>query len=131
MTSAVVAAFSRLPELAAADADIARRGRHATLDVAIGVGSETLIARIVGGDVKDVLRGPFLLRPWTIAIRAEPEVWQAFLSDPPPPGSHDILALSKRGALRIEGNLQPFMASLQVVKDILALPRGMVGTHKS
>jgi hypothetical protein len=127
----VLAAFERLPALAAANADLRRRGRHASMDVALGIGSESLLLRVVEGEVREAVRGPFLLRPWTFAIRAEPEAWSAFLADPPPPGSHDILAMSKRGALRIEGNLQPFMANLQFIKDVIALPRGKAGVGTS
>jgi len=127
---AVLAAFERLPALAAADGDLRRRARHASMDVALGIGAETLLLRIVEGEVREATRGPFLLRPWTFALRAEPAAWSAFLADPPPPGSHDLLAMSKRGVLRIEGDLQPLMANLQVLKDILALPRGQVAAGK-
>ena len=41
----------------------------------------------------------------------------------PAPGVHDLMALSKQGLVRIEGNLQPFMANLQFVKDVIAAPR--------
>jgi hypothetical protein len=36
------------------------------------------------------------------------------------------MALSKVGLARIEGNLQPFMANLQVIKDIVAAPRAVM-----
>jgi hypothetical protein len=41
----------------------------------------------------------------------------------PPPGWHDLFALSKKGVMVLEGDLQPLMANLQYVKDLLALPR--------
>ena len=37
--------------------------------------------------------------------------------------SHDLLAMTKRKAARVEGNLLPFMQHLQYVKDVLAAPR--------
>jgi hypothetical protein len=43
--------------------------------------------------------------------------------DPPPPGWNDLLALSKRGEMSFEGDLQPFMAHLQYFKDVLTSPR--------
>ena len=44
----------------------------------------------------------------------------AFLATGAEAGWHDIFALSKRGAMAIEGNLQPLMANLQYVKDLAA-----------
>ena len=55
------------------------------------------------------------------------DAWLEFLAPVPKPGWHDIMALSKRGVARIEGNLQPFMANLQYIKDVLAAPRADAG----
>ena len=41
----------------------------------------------------------------------------------PPPGFHDLIAMLKMRALRIEGDQHPFMANLRYFKDLLALPR--------
>ena len=46
----------------------------------------------------------------------------------PEPGHNDIFALFKRGKLTIEGDLQPFMANLLYIKDVLAAPR-RAGRH--
>jgi hypothetical protein len=42
----------------------------------------------------------------------------------PAPGFHDLFALTKGGHARVEGDLQPLMANLRYVKDVLTLPRG-------
>jgi hypothetical protein len=57
-----------------------------------------------------------------------PDTWLRFLATVPEPGWHDIMALTKRGSARIEGNLQPFMANLQYIKDVLSAPRGRAGS---
>lgn len=119
--------FEALPRLVGEDADLIRRGRHFTGDFEIGIGARQLIVSVIEGKVSAVARGPFLLRPWLFAVRAEPATWAALLEPIPAPGVHDILALSKRGLARIEGNLQPFMANLQYVKDVLAKPRALNG----
>jgi hypothetical protein len=121
----VTSAFERLPELAAADADIARRGRFLTCDFEIGVGEVPLSVTIDEGRVVSVRRGPFLLKPHAFSICAEPEVWQRFHQPFPAPGDHDLLALTKTGRARVSGNLVPFMGNLQYVKDLLALPRSL------
>jgi hypothetical protein len=41
----------------------------------------------------------------------------------PAPGYHDIFAMTKGGRARVEGNLQPLMANLRFIKDLLAAPR--------
>jgi hypothetical protein len=126
-TERITRLFEALPGLVAGDSDLVRRGRHFTGDFEIGVGTQQLIVSVVSGEVKAVARGPFLLRPWMFAVRAAPATWAALLEPVPAPGVHDILALSKRGLARIEGNLQPFMANLQYVKDMLGKPRALNG----
>jgi hypothetical protein len=121
----VIALFERLPALVGGNADLLRRGRFLTADFAIVVGATPLLVRVDGGRVTSVTRGPFLLRPWTFSITAEPETWLKLLKRVPDPGTHDLMALSKVGLARIEGNLQPFMANLQVIKDIVTAPRAL------
>ncbi len=119
--------FEALPRLVAADADLVRRGRFLTCDFELGVGALPLFVSIANGEVKSVARGPFLLRPWTFAIRSAPETWLKFLEPMPAAGVHDLMALSKVGLAKIEGNLQPYMANLQYIKDVLAAPRALSG----
>jgi hypothetical protein len=125
-TERVVALFERLPELIGNNADLLRRGRFLTIDFALVVSATPLLVRVEGGRVTSVARGPFLLRPWTFSITAAPDTWLKLLKRVPDPGTHDLMALSKVGLARIEGNLQPFMANLQVIKDIVAAPRAVM-----
>jgi hypothetical protein len=125
-TERVVALFERLPELIGNNADLLRRGRFLTIDFALVVSATPLLVRVEGGRVTSVARGPFLLRPWTFSITAAPDTWLKLLKRVPDPGTHDLMALSKVGLARIEGNLQPFMANLQVIKDIVTAPRAVM-----
>ncbi|OJU30234.1 MAG: hypothetical protein BGN89_13645, partial [Alphaproteobacteria bacterium 64-6] len=93
---------------------------------ALVVGATPLLVRVEAGRVTSVARGPFLLRPWTFSITATPETWLKLLKPVPDPGTHDLMALSKVGLARIEGNLQTFMANLQVIKDIVTAPRALM-----
>jgi hypothetical protein len=122
----VIALFERLPALVDANADLIKRGRFLTTDFAIVVGSTPLLVRVETGRVTSVARGPFLLRTWTFSITAAPEIWLKLLKPVPDAGTHDLMALSKVGLARIEGNLQPFMANLQVIKDIVTAPRALM-----
>jgi hypothetical protein len=125
-TERVAALFEHLPELVDRDADLVRRGRFLTTDFALVVGAAPLLVRIESGRVAMVTRGPFLLRSWVFSITAAPETWLKLLKPIPDPGTHDLMALSKVGLARIEGNLQPFMANLQYVKDVITAPRALM-----
>ena len=63
-------------------------------------------------------------------MRASQETWSQFWLPVPPPGSHDLFALIKRRALRVEGNLHPFMANLFYFKGVMAKLRTSEGTNK-
>jgi len=117
------AAAMRIPDLANADPDIQRRARWLTAEWLLGAGETQFHVTQREGRIEGFQRGPFLMRPWTFAIRADAPAWLEFWRPLPAPGFHDILALSKHGRLRIEGDLHPFMANLQVIKDIVTTPR--------
>jgi hypothetical protein len=121
---AAIAALLTLPTLMESGLDLARRGRFVTLDCAVGTPAAPVYLRIEEGRVTDAVRGPALMRSVRFSYRATGEAWAAFWQPMPAPGFHDLLALTKRGAATLEGDLQPFVANLQYFKDLLALPRG-------
>ena len=125
-TDRVIALFERLPALVEANVDLVKRGRFLSTDFALVVGATPLLVRVEAGRGTSGARGPFLLRPWTFSITATPETWLKLLKPVPDPGTHDLMALSKVGLARIEGNLQTFMANLQVIKDIVTAPRALM-----
>jgi len=125
-TERVIGLFQRLPELVDRDADLIKRGRFLTTEFAVVAGTVPLLVRIDGGRVTAVTRGPFLLRSWVFSISAASDTWLKLLKPIPDPGTHDLMALSKVGLARIEGNLQPFMANLQYVKDVVTAPRALM-----
>ena len=123
MSNASADRLLRLPALAGADADLLRRGRHLSVAMLVGVGDAELHVDIAAGQVVAVTPGPLLMRSWRFAIRGSAPAWDAYWRPMPAPGWNDLFALSKRGELRFEGDLQPLIANLQYVKDLLALPR--------
>ena len=125
-TERVAALFERLPDLVERDADLIKRGRFLTTDCALVIGATPLLVRIESGRVTAVTRGPFLLRSWVFSITAAPETWLKLLKPVPDPGTHDLMALSKVGLACIEGNLQPLMANLQYIKDVVTAPRALM-----
>jgi hypothetical protein len=118
--------FDHLPEWVNADAALVRRGRYLSATFLVEAGETAWLVTVHEGRVTRVERGPFLIREWAFAIRASADAWRRFWEPVPAPGFHDLFALTKGGHARVEGDLQPLMANLRYVKDLLALPRGRV-----
>jgi hypothetical protein len=92
-------------------------------DILLGFGAARRLVRVRGGAVAGIDTPAMPLQSWDFSILGSERAWEAYWQAAPEPGWHDILALVKRGEMRIEGRLQPLMANLQHVKDMLALPR--------
>jgi hypothetical protein len=125
--AAVLARIEALPDLVNGDGALVRRGRFLTTTFLIGVGDAEYIVKVVEGRIASVERGPFLLRPWSFALRAPAEAWARFWEPAPPPGYHDLFAMKKLGVASVEGDLVPLMANLRYVKDVIAAPRRPAG----
>jgi len=119
----LVERFRRAIELAfKADTDLLRRGWLVDTCCLIEIGAERILLTIRNGRPAIMERVPLLVS-WDFAIRGGAEAWTALWQPVPRAGWHDLFALTKRGAMCIEGNLQLFMANLQYFKDLVALPR--------
>jgi hypothetical protein len=115
--------IERIAELVNADERLVRRGRFLSTTFLLEVGDDGYLVRIADGRVAAVTKGPFVTPDYSFALRAPREAWETFWRKLPPPGFNDLFALFKRGLLRIEGDLHPFMANLLYFKDVLAAPR--------
>jgi len=115
--------FQRLPELLADDADLTRRGHWVEVDFRVDIGDQPFFLGLGGGALTSFERGPQLMRSSTFAIRGSDEAWTRYWQPIPPPGWHDLFALTKRGAASIDGDLRTLLRNLQFFKDLLALPR--------
>ncbi|WP_233236872.1 hypothetical protein [Bordetella sp. LUAb4] len=99
------------------------RQRRCNVEMLLRFGATPVHVSVREGRVTQAAVPTLPLDSWDFALSADADAWQRFWEPMPAPGWHDIFALSKRGALRIDGNLQPFMANLQFVKDLVALGR--------
>ncbi|HZP87864.1 MAG TPA: hypothetical protein VFB54_13700 [Burkholderiales bacterium] len=95
----------------------------------IEIGGVAALLHIERGAIVNCTRELALLTEWDFAVRGSCAAWRALWQPLPPPGWHDLFALAKRGEMRFEGRLHPFMAHLQYFKDLLALPRS--GSERS
>ena len=115
--------IERLSDLVNVDEGLVRRGRFLTTDFLVEVGETPYHVSVERGRIVSVTRGPALMRPWRFAIRASEDAWREFWQPVPRPGYHDLFALTRFGHARVEGDLQPLMANLRYIKEVLAAPR--------
>jgi pimeloyl-ACP methyl ester carboxylesterase len=119
--------IERIADLVNAHADLVRRGRFLSTTFLMQIGEQGYLIKIIEGRIVSVTPGPFVTPNYSFALRAPREEWEMFWKAMPAPGHNDIFALFKRGKLTIEGDLQPFMANLLYIKDVLAAPRKAAG----
>jgi hypothetical protein len=117
------AAIERLPALVNGDAALVRRGRTLSGVVLVEIGATPFHLSIEHGRIARLERGPAIMRSWSFAVRGGEDAWRKFWQRFPPPHFHDLFALAKAGAFRIEGDLYPLMAHLLYVKGVLEAPR--------
>jgi hypothetical protein len=114
-----------LRALTETDDRLVAQGRLVSTKLLIEAGEQAALVTIAGGCVTDIADARSLVMPaWTFALRASAEEWEQFWAPRPRPGHHDLFALLRRGQLRIEGDMYPFMSNLLYFKALLALPRG-------
>jgi hypothetical protein len=126
--SELTEAVERLPQLVNGDPWLVHRGRFVSVDFLIELSEVSFLVTIEHGHIVALDRGALLMRPWRFAIRGGEEGWRRFWQPIPPPGYHDILALTKLAEFRIEGELHPFMANLLYFKAVLEAPRRLFGS---
>jgi len=115
--------MTRLPALVNQDTALIRRGRWLSNVFLVEAGTTQFLVHVDKGRLLKVEHGPFVMPSWSFAVRASESVWQRFWQPLPAPGDNDIFALRKTGEMSVEGNLQPFMANLIYIKQVLAMPR--------
>ena len=121
--------IARLPALVNADDAVVRRGRFLTTVFLLGVDDVEYLITVSEGRIAGFERGPFLMRPWSFALRASAEAWQRFWEATPAPGYHDLFAMKKRGVARVEGDIVPLMTHLRYVQDVITAPRRAARAH--
>jgi pimeloyl-ACP methyl ester carboxylesterase len=116
--------LEKIADLVNTDAELVRRGRYVNTTFLLEVGDQGYLIKITEGHIVSITPGPFVTPNYSFALRAPRDAWAKFAEKLPQPGYSDIYALFKKGLLRIEGDLHPFMANLLYFKDVLAKLRG-------
>jgi hypothetical protein len=115
--------MEQLAQRVNADERLVWKGRLVETSFLVEIGETAYLIKISEGRIASVRCGPFVMPSWSFALRASRETWDLFWLPLPPPGSNDLLALLKRRALKIEGDLYPFMANLLYFKGVMAALR--------
>ena len=118
-----------IQDLVNTNTDLVRRGRFLSTTFLMEIGDKGYLVKILEGRIASITPGPFVTPNYSFALRAPRDEWETFWTELPPPGHHDIFALFKRGKLKIEGDLRPFMQNLLYIKDVLASPRKLPTTR--
>ena len=115
--------MERLEQIVNADERLLWKGRFIDTSFLVEIGETEYLIKVSEGRITSVRRGPFVMPSWSFALRASRETWDRFWLPRPPPGWNDLFALIKRRALKVEGNLHPFMANLLYFKAVMAALR--------
>ncbi len=121
--------LENLPNLVNADRNLVRLGRHLNATFLFAAGREEWLIPVERGMIGTVREGFGPMNSWRFAIRVDSAAWERFRAPIPQPGYHDIFAMTKAGEAVVEGDLQPFMANLRYVKEVLDKARACGGNR--
>lgn len=114
--------IERIPALFADEPSLVRRAARAEITILLEAGDQARRLILDRGTLC-VASADGPMDGWDIAFRGAANVFLEHWQEMPSPNSADIFGMRRHGRLVIEGNFLPLMRHLQVVKDILALPR--------
>ena len=112
-----------IKDIVNADPWLQRKGRWVSTVFMVEEGETRWRISVRNGRIEAIERGPFVMVSSDLSFRASAQAWAAFWQPRPAPGCNDLFALLRRKLLRVEGNLQPFMANLFYFKGVLEAPR--------
>lgn len=115
--------LARLPERFNERSHWVHRARRLTTCFLLTAGASSFRIHIGNGRIDAVQTGPFIMAQWDFCIQADEDTWHTFWQPLPPPGFHDVMALSKAKRMSIQGNIYPFMSNLLYFKELLATAR--------
>lgn len=112
--------FNKLTESVGPESPIAKKAELLHTRVMLHYGKIDYLISIKEGVVLSVEPGPHVMPSYDFSFTATSEEWDKFFLTTPPPGSHDIMAMLRRGEMRFDGNLHPLMSNLMYFKQLLA-----------
>jgi len=123
---ALESVFAGLPAHVNDSAHLQHIGRFCSTDFMLEIDDTPWHFTVREGRLESLEKGPFRMKRWTFALRAPEASWREFWSDIPAPGYNDIFALTAYGHAQIDGDIGPLLTDLRYIKELIALPRGLV-----
>ena len=115
--------LSELADKVNANETLQHLGRFCSVEFVIAIGDVPYHILVDKGRIREVVTGPFKMRSFSFAIRADEAAWREFRAPVPKPGYHDIFAMASSGYARIEGDMAPLLHNLRYIKEVLAVMR--------
>lgn len=115
--------IDRWRETLVADREASVRGHRCTLELCLYFDQQPLMLSIERGVLLGGELGPWHMRAADLTIWATHKTWQTFWQSQPPPGFHDLMAMSSFGHCRIEGDIDALRTHLGFIKSLMTAPR--------
>ena len=116
--------IERLPDLVNANPALVRRGRWTNAVLLLGVGDQNWLIMIREGRIEACVHEDLRISTYDFAITGEEEAWRRFWRATPPPMHHDLHALLRIGAIRLDGDIDMLLANMLYLKLLLETLRG-------
>ena len=118
--------IEQIPELVNSNPQLVWRGRFLSTIILMRSDTAAYYMAIEDGRIEEVRCVAAALGSYSFSFHASAVTWLKHWEIFPKPGWHDIFAMVKAGKASMEGDLQPLMANLRYVKEVLAAPRGIM-----
>ena len=118
--------IEELPELVNQNPALVRRGRWTNAVMLLGLGEQYWLVTIAEGRITECRRQSLRISAFDFAITGDEQAWRKFWAQTPPPMHHDLHALLRIEAIRIEGDIDLLLANMLYFKIMLETLRGRV-----
>lgn len=98
---------------------LAHQGRWVNVTFLLRKGDAEYLVTLRDGRVQRIAPGPHVMPCWTFALSAGDDAWERFWAAEPQPRFHDLMAMVRFKALRIEGDMTVFMRNLLYFKALV------------
>ena len=117
-------------ETVAHDPELAVIGHWFNVDMGLVFGERRYVLKVRKGKIEEIIPSPRFDVRTQFQMRAPMDVWQRFLSEPPPPLHHDIFAMIMRvPEFVLEGDTLVAMQNARALHRMMGLMRSVGRVH--
>ena len=118
--------IEQLPSLVNGNAALVRRGRWTNAVMLLGIGDANWLITIQEGRITSCVREEIRVSACDFAILGDEGAWLKFWQQMAPPMHHDLHALLRIGAIRLEGDIDMLLGNMLYLKMMLETLRGKI-----